>query len=111
MNIYASMMMTSEVETCSGVVVHNNSIQFNLFTCKLNSSEANYKASTSRNEKTHTYKQYKNKAIIIIIIIIMQIIIIIIIIIIIQFFIIYVPSQQLLGQLQTHHSVDTGTNN
>jgi hypothetical protein len=27
---------------------------------------------------------------------------------IIQFFIIYVPSQQLLGQLQTQHSVDTG---
>jgi hypothetical protein len=25
----------------------------------------------------------------------------------IQFFIIYVPSQQLQGQLQTHHSVDT----
>jgi hypothetical protein len=34
--------------------------------------------------------------------------IIIIIIIIIQFFIIYVPSQQLQGQLQTQHSVDTG---
>jgi hypothetical protein len=30
-----------------------------------------------------------------------------IIIIIIQFFIIYVPSQQLQGQLQTQHSVDT----
>jgi hypothetical protein len=27
----------------------------------------------------------------------------------IQFFIIYVPSQQLQGQLQTHHSVDTIT--
>jgi hypothetical protein len=27
---------------------------------------------------------------------------------IIQFFIIYVPSQQLQGQLQTQHSVDTG---
>jgi hypothetical protein len=27
---------------------------------------------------------------------------------IIQFFIIYVPSQQLQGQLQTRHSVDTG---
>jgi hypothetical protein len=26
----------------------------------------------------------------------------------IQFFIIYVPSQQLQGQLQTQHSVDTG---
>jgi hypothetical protein len=25
-----------------------------------------------------------------------------------QFFIIYVPSQQLQGQLQTQHSVDTG---
>jgi hypothetical protein len=31
----------------------------------------------------------------------------IIIIIIIQFFIIYMPSQQLQGQLQTQHSVDT----
>jgi hypothetical protein len=29
----------------------------------------------------------------------------------IQFFIIYVPSQQLQGQLQTQHSVDTGNNN
>jgi hypothetical protein len=29
------------------------------------------------------------------------------IIIIIQFFIIYVPNQQLQGQLQTHHSIDT----
>jgi hypothetical protein len=40
----------------------------------------------------------------------MSIIIVIIIIIInsIQFFIIYVPSQQLQGQLQTQHSVDTG---
>jgi hypothetical protein len=28
-----------------------------LFTCKLNSPEANYKASTSAEEKTHTYKQ------------------------------------------------------
>jgi hypothetical protein len=37
----------------------------------------------------------------------MMMIIIIIIIIIIQFFIIYVPSQQLQGQLQTQHSVDT----
>jgi hypothetical protein len=36
------------------------------------------------------------------------IIVIIIIIIIIQFFIFYVPSQQLQGQLQTQHSVDTG---
>jgi small-conductance mechanosensitive channel len=45
-------------------------IQFNLFACRLNSPEANYKASTCRNEKTHSYKQYKNKAIIIIIIII-----------------------------------------
>jgi cell division protein FtsL len=33
--------------------------------------------------------------------------IVIIIIIIIQFFIIYVPSQQLQGQLQTQDSVDT----
>jgi thioredoxin-related protein len=33
--------------------------------------------------------------------------IMIIIIIIIQLFIIYVPSQQLQGQLQTQHSVDT----
>jgi hypothetical protein len=34
----------------------NNSIQFNLFTCKLNSPEANYKAIMSREEK-NTYKQ------------------------------------------------------
>jgi hypothetical protein len=34
-------------------------------------------------------------------------IIIIIIIIIIKLFIIYLPSQQLRGQLQTEHSVDT----
>jgi hypothetical protein len=32
----------------------DNLIQFNLFTCKLNSPEANYKASTSR-EKKRTY--------------------------------------------------------
>jgi hypothetical protein len=38
------------------------------------------------------------------------IIIIIIIIIIIQFFIIYVPSQQLQGQLHTQHSVDKSSN-
>jgi hypothetical protein len=36
---------------------NNNLIQFNLFMRKLNSSKANYKASTSREEKTHTYKQ------------------------------------------------------
>jgi hypothetical protein len=41
------------------------------------------------------------------IIIMMMIIIIIIIIIIIQLFIIYVPSQQPKGQLQTQHSLDT----
>jgi hypothetical protein len=35
-------------------------------------------------------------------------VIVVIIIVIIQFFIIYVPSQQLQGQLQTQHSVDTG---
>jgi hypothetical protein len=34
--------------------------------------------------------------------------VVIIIIIIIQFFILYVPSQQLQGQLQKQHSVDTG---
>jgi uncharacterized protein YpmB len=39
------------------------------------------------------------------------IIIIIIIIIIIQFFIIYVPSQQPQGQLQTQHSVDKSNYN
>jgi cell division protein FtsL len=32
-------------------------IQFNLFTCTLNIPEANYEVSTSRKEKTHTYKQ------------------------------------------------------
>jgi hypothetical protein len=37
-----------------------------------------------------------------------NLIIIIITIIIIRFFIIYVPSQQLQGQLQTQHSVGTG---
>jgi hypothetical protein len=48
---------------------NKNLIQFKVFTCKLNSPEANYKASTSREEKTHTYKQNtKNNAIIIIII-------------------------------------------
>jgi hypothetical protein len=41
--------------------------------------------------------KYKNNAICIICLII----------IIIQFFIIYVPSQQLQGQLQTQHSLDT----
>jgi hypothetical protein len=41
--------------------------------CKLNSPEANYKPSTSTEEKTHTYKQNtKKKAIIIIIIIIIR---------------------------------------
>jgi hypothetical protein len=47
-------------------------IQFNLFPCRLNSPEANYKAITSRNEKTYSYKQYKNKAIMIIIIALTQ---------------------------------------
>jgi hypothetical protein len=37
---------------------NNNSIQFNLFTCKLNSPEANYKAST-RTEEKNTYIQTK----------------------------------------------------
>jgi hypothetical protein len=32
---------------------YSNSIQFNLFTCKLNSLEINYKARMSREEKTH----------------------------------------------------------
>jgi hypothetical protein len=49
---------------------YDNSIQFNLFTRKFNSPEANYKASTSREEKRHIQTKYKNKAIIIIIIII-----------------------------------------
>jgi hypothetical protein len=50
-----------------------NSIQFNLFTCKLNSPEANYKASTSAEVKTQIQTKYKNRAIIIIIIIIIVI--------------------------------------
>jgi hypothetical protein len=39
---------------------NNNSIQFNsyLFTCKLNSTEANYKVSTSNKKKTK-YKTRK----------------------------------------------------
>jgi hypothetical protein len=32
-------------------------LKFNLLTCKLNRPEANYRVSTSREEKTHTYKQ------------------------------------------------------
>jgi hypothetical protein len=39
---------------------NNNSIQFRLFMCKLNSLEANFKASTSREEK-NTYIQTKYK--------------------------------------------------
>jgi hypothetical protein len=62
------------------LLYNNNSIQFNLFACRINNSEANYKASTSRNEETHSFKQYKNKAIIIKIIIIIIITIIITII-------------------------------
>jgi hypothetical protein len=43
-----------------------------------------------------------------IMIMMMMMIMMIMIIMIIQFFIIYVPSQQLQGQLQTHHRVNTG---
>jgi hypothetical protein len=49
----------------------DNSIQFNLFACKVNSPEANYKASTSREEKTHIQTKHKNKALLIIIIILL----------------------------------------
>jgi hypothetical protein len=67
-----------------------------LETCKLNSPEANYKVSTIQEEGKTTKRiqtTYKNRAIYIVIII--------------QFFIIYVRSQQLQGQLQIQHSVDT----
>jgi uncharacterized BrkB/YihY/UPF0761 family membrane protein len=58
-----------------------NSIQFT-FTCKLNTPDANYKASTSREEKnTHIQTKNKSKAMLIVVVIIIIIIIIILIII------------------------------
>jgi hypothetical protein len=60
--------MTTEVRTSPKTLCI---IQFNsyLFMCKLNSSEANYKVSTSKEEeKIHIKKNTKNKAINIIII-------------------------------------------
>jgi hypothetical protein len=66
-----------------------------LFTCKLNTLKATYKGSSSKGkEAKHTKTKCKNKTIVIIRIISTK------------FFIIYVPSQQLQGQLQTLHSVD-----
>jgi hypothetical protein len=58
-------------------------IQFNsyLFTCKLNSPEANYKVSTSNKKKTKYNKKVYTLMIVIAVIIIIEIIIIIIVII------------------------------
>jgi hypothetical protein len=92
------------------------SIQFNLFTCKLNSPEANTKQAQVEKKK-HTYKIQKqgNNIIIIIIIIIIPLTqikvkskIYAFINNSIQFFIIYVPSQQPNGQLQPQYSLDAG---
>jgi hypothetical protein len=50
MPLCGEIVDNSYTHTCS-------SIQFNLFACKRNNPTANYKASTSREERTHTYKQ------------------------------------------------------
>jgi hypothetical protein len=67
------------------IVIQSNSY---LFTCKLNSPEANYRVSTSKRKKQQNNNnnsiQFNS----------------------IQFFIFYVLSQQLQGQLQTQHSTE-----